>query len=100
MGYWRDFNDRGSECEPLSGGKVFNAQIQVEVQLVSRQRPSLFCLRDQSDDTSVHDVQLHIGVRLSIDRVRISSGSPVISHESVLQAELCLGQLFSLSGTR
>src|SRR2546422_11641251 len=58
MGESRDRDDRRTDGEPGSRGHVLRAEIQVDIQLISRQRPARSVLAEQGNHANVHNVEL------------------------------------------
>ena len=57
-----DLNDRIAESEPGAGRQIVQAQVEIDVQLIAGQRPTVFLLGNQSNGSCVHERQLRVGV--------------------------------------
>jgi uridine kinase len=63
-----DFQHRGSDCDSRSGRQVCFAEIHVDVELIARETPTILVLCDETGNTCVDDVDLHLGVWTTVRR--------------------------------
>jgi hypothetical protein len=83
----RDFNNSLALFQPSSRRQVLAAQIQVNIQLIPGQRPTITGLSDPFDGSGIHDIQLHVGVRAAIIRERTALGFPIVADQAIGQIQ-------------
>ena len=88
VGFGRDRNDRRSQPQPGTRRQIVHAQVQIDEQLVARERPAGGVLRDQGNRAAVHDVDLHLVMRRPIRRARALALSPVVPDEALGETQL------------
>ena len=96
MGNGRDLDYRRAQLQACARWQVLLAEIQVHVDLIARQRPTVPAARHQIDDPCVHDVQLHFRVRGSVRSTRVTAPPPVVANQSFRDIELGALQRFPL----
>src|SRR5207248_8067547 len=52
--------DRRTQPHPRAWRQIVRAEIEIDVQLIPRERPAIWRLRHERNGTRVHHVQLHI----------------------------------------
>jgi len=76
----RDLDERAANTQLRTGRQIFEAKIEINVQLISGQLPSFRILRNERSHTRIHNVQLHF-------RVRFPAQFPVVTDKTVCNAE-------------
>ena len=66
--------------------QVLRAQVQIHIKLVARQLPAVRAAGDECDRPGIHQVQLHIRIRLNLAKY---SFCPVVADQAHLYIELC-----------
>jgi len=95
-----DLDDGGSQRELRAGRKIVLAEIEVDEQLIARERPTVLSLSEQRDRARVDDVQLHIGMRRSICRPAALSLRPAVAYEAGRHVELRFVENFARANPR
>src|SRR5260370_35333955 len=95
MRLWADFNHGRCERESRPRRQVLFAQIQIEIELTSRQLPAVFVLGHQRSDAGIHDVELHVRMCRSVRRERAAAGDPAVAHQAHFQIKLACVKNFS-----
>src|SRR5689334_17416497 len=85
-----DLQDRRPDLEPRAGRNVVATQVQIEKQLVPRERPSRRVLRDQRNRTRTHDVDLRLRVGHSVRPVAVVPRLPRVADQADDDVELAL----------
>ncbi len=83
-----DFDDGGSDTEPLAWRQVFGTEIKVDEEVVASERPALSLLRNKRNAARVHDADLNIWMRFSFLSGHPATFGPVIAMGSAFQADL------------
>src|SRR6266508_3582798 len=82
-----DFDHGGADGEPCPDREVLGAQVEVDVELISRERPPLALLRPQGDDARAHEGQLHVGMGGPVAGPAASAHPPRVADETLVQVE-------------
>src|SRR5690606_10543934 len=82
-----DLQDRAADLEPRPGWEVCGAEIQIQVELIAGERPAVGAPRHQSRGAGIHQVELHVGVRLPVGRAGTGPSLPAVAEEASLQIE-------------
>ena len=83
----RHLDNRRSERQPRAGGKILVGEIEIDIQLIAGERPSIVRLRDERNRPRIHDVDLHLGIgersRLRLLRLlHVSPTRPAVTSSS------------------
>src|SRR5687768_4809942 len=63
-------------------------QIEIDIQLIARERPAARILRDEGSRAGVHDVDLHLGMRSAVGRPGARAESPRVANQALDRVEL------------
>jgi len=82
-----DLDDGAAQRQAGAGGQVSVTQVEVEVQLVARQRTAVGIDCDQRRQAGVDHVELHVRVGRAIGRPAASPALPGVAHEPGVEVE-------------
>ena len=82
--------------EPGSGGQVPDADVQVDVELVARERPALAAAGDRLRRPRVHQRQLREGIGCPVGPAAAPAASPDVSDEALVEIQHSLVEHLAL----
>src|SRR5258708_27789892 len=85
-----------TDLNPAAGGQVREADVEIHIELVAREGPTLAFARDRSRRAGVHQRQLRLRIRASIGCVSASTWTPGIALEAVVKAQPRLSENLAL----
>jgi hypothetical protein len=88
VGWTSYLDDGGSNLEAGTGREVVFAQVEINIELVARELPSVSLTGYQQGCSSVHYRQLRVGMRRSV--------RPIVAYEALGAIQHCFQEDFSL----
>lgn len=92
VGLVADLDDRRAKREARTGREIGLAQVEVHVQLITRELPPLIPPGHQGGDAAVHQGELHVGMGRAVARQVARPDPPGVPHQALGPVEPRFGQ--------